>query len=72
MWNTYKEEADKYDGAVTNAQKDDANNVIVFVSCIPLILSSLDLTSVKDWSLLRSRRLVHCRKLQKAIPRFRR
>lgn len=72
MWGTYKNETEKYNDAVISAQKDDANNVIVFVSWNPLILSSVDLTGFKDWSLLRSRCRVHCRKLQEAIPRLRR
>lgn len=66
------DEAGRYDKAVTNAQKDDANGVLVFVSYNLLTLSSVEVTGFKDWSLLRSRRLVHCRKLQKVIPRHRR
>jgi Family of unknown function (DUF6535) len=68
MWSIYKEEANKYDGAVTEAQKEDADSVLVFVGYILPIVSSLGLTSSKDWSVLRSRRRVHCRKLQEAIP----
>jgi hypothetical protein len=68
MWSIYKEEANKYDGAVTDAQKEDADSVLVFVGYISPIASSLGLTSSKDWSVLRSRRRVHCRKLQEAIP----
>lgn len=64
------EEANKYDKAVTNAQKDDANGVLVFVSYNLPIMSSVEVTGFKDWSLLRSRGLVHCRKLQKVIPRL--
>lgn len=41
MWSIYKEEADKYDGAVTEAQKTDADGVLVFVGYNLLIVSSL-------------------------------
>jgi hypothetical protein len=68
MWHIYGEEAKKYDDAVTEAQKKDADSVLVFVSYNLLIVSSLGLTSSKDWSVLRSRRLVHYRKLQVVIP----
>jgi hypothetical protein len=68
MWSIYKEEAEKYDEAVTEAQKKDADGVLVFVGYNLLIVSSLGLTSSKDWSVLRNRRRVHCRKLQVVIP----
>jgi hypothetical protein len=68
MWSIYKEEAEKYDGAVSEAQKTDADGVLVFVGYNLLFASSLGLTSSKDWSVLRSRRRVHCRKLQEVIP----
>ena len=54
------DEADRYDKAVTNAQKDDANGVLVFVSYYLLFLSFAEVTCFKDWSLLRSRCLVRC------------
>jgi hypothetical protein len=68
MWSIYKDEAEKYDGAVTDAQKVDADGVLVFVGYSDLrIVSSLGLTGSKDWSVLCSRRRVHCRKLQEVI-----
>jgi hypothetical protein len=60
MWSIYMDEADRYDKAVTNAQKDDANGVLVFVSYYLLFLSFAEVTGFKDWSLLRSRCLVRC------------
>ena len=45
MWSIYEREADKYSGAVTEAQKEDADSVLVFVGYNLLILSSLGLTS---------------------------
>lgn len=73
MWSIYQGEAEKYDKAVTGAQKEDANGVLVFVRYnLLLVLSPLGLTSSKDWSVLRSRRRVHCRELQEIIPRLRR
>jgi hypothetical protein len=68
MWSIYDKEAEKYDGAVTEAQKKDADGVLVFVGYSLLIVSSLGLTSSKDWSVLRSRLPVPCRKLQEVIP----
>jgi hypothetical protein len=69
MWSIYKEEAKQYNGAVTDAQKEDADGVLVFVGYNLLTVSSLGLTtSSKDRSVLRSRRRVHCRKLQEVIP----
>jgi hypothetical protein len=44
MWSIYEKEAKKYNGAVTNAQKEDADGVLVFVSYNLLIVSSLGLT----------------------------
>jgi hypothetical protein len=68
MWSIYKEEEKEYIEAVTEAQTGDSDGVLVFVGYNISILSSLGLTSSKDWSVLRSRRRVHCRKLQEAIP----
>jgi hypothetical protein len=68
MWSIYKEEADTYQGAVAEAQKGDADGVLVFVGHNLLIVFSLGLTSSKDRSILRGRRRVHCRKLQEVIP----
>ncbi len=72
MWSIYKEEADTYEGAVAEAQKGDADGVLVFVGYNLLIVSSLGLTGSKDWSILRSHCRVHCRKLQEVVPRLRR
>lgn len=60
MWSIYMDEADRYDKAVTNAQKDDANGVLVFVSYYLLFLSFAEVIGFKDWSFLRSRCLVRC------------
>ena len=70
MWSIYEGEAKKYDGELSEAQKRDADSVLVFVRYNLLIVFSLGLrlTSSKDWSVLRSCRPVHCRKLQEVIP----
>jgi hypothetical protein len=68
MWSIYEKEAEKYNGEVTEAQKRDADGVLVFVGYDLLIVSSFGLTSSKDRSVLRSRRRVHCGKLQEVIP----
>ena len=68
MWSIYEKEAVKYDREVTEAQKKDADGVLVFVGYNLLIVSSLGLTGSKDWPVLRSRRLVPYRKLQEVIP----
>jgi hypothetical protein len=68
MWSIYEEEEKKYIEAVNAAQTGDSDGVLVFVGYNLPIVSSLGLTSSKDWSVLRSRRRVRCRKLQEAIP----
>jgi len=70
MWQTYTNEANKYDIAVAAAQKEDADGVLVFVGFNLLIQSSVEVTCFKDRSFLCSRRRVHCRKLQEVIPRL--
>jgi hypothetical protein len=68
MWSIYEEEAE-----VTDTQKEGADDgLLAFVSYNLLIVYSLGLTSSKDWSVLRSCRPVHCRKLQEVISRLRR
>ena len=69
MWNIYEEEAKEYNKEDTEAQKRDADAVLVFVGYNLLIVFSLGLvlTSSKDRSVLRSCRRVHCRKLQEVI-----
>ena len=72
MWEIYKKEAEMHQNvtekAVAEAQKGDADGVLVFVGYNILIVSPLGLTSFKDWSILRGRRCVHCRRLQEVIP----
>jgi hypothetical protein len=67
MWSIYNEEAKEYDEAVSEAQKKDADGVLVFVGYNLLFVYFLGLTVFKDWSVLRNRRRVHCRKLQAVI-----
>jgi hypothetical protein len=45
MWEMYAEEAEKYNKAVTDAQKDDADGVLVFVG---YNLLSVEVTAT-DW-----------------------
>jgi hypothetical protein len=68
MWGIYEEEEKKYSGEVTEAQKKDADGVLVFVGYDLLVLSPLGLTCSKDWSVLRNSCRVHCRKLQEVVP----
>jgi hypothetical protein len=63
MWSTYTKEVNKYDESVTTAQRDDANSVLVFVRCGFLLLTSIELTGLKDRSLFCDRRRFRCRKL---------
>lgn len=63
MWTQYTTEVNKYDKNVADAQKDDANGVLVFVSHILLILLSIEMSGFIDWSLLCSRHPFYYRKL---------
>ena len=70
MWNLYLDEVKEEDNRITDAWKEGANSILVFVSLINnlLIVSMTD--KLKDGSSLRNRRSVHHRILQEAVHRF--
>jgi len=72
MWTTYMEEIKEGDKRITEAWKEDANALVVFVSRNLLIPPSvLILINLEDRSFLRSRCCFYHRKLQKLVTRYR-
>jgi len=55
MWSIFTEEIKEYDANVTNAQNDNINSVLVFVSHDLLIVAPLVMIGLQDWSLLCNR-----------------
>ena len=55
MWSIFAEEIKEYDENVTNAQNDNINGVLVFVSHDLLIVAPLVIFGLKDWPLLCNR-----------------
>jgi hypothetical protein len=70
MWNLYLDEVKEEDTRISDAWKEDANSILVFVSLINnlLIVSTND--KLQDGSSLRNSRRVHHRILQEAVHRF--
>jgi hypothetical protein len=70
MWNMYMDEVKEEDSRTTDAWKEDAGSIVVFVSLDLLIPVFVSMTSSKDRSFLRNRWRLHHRILQEVVHRF--
>jgi len=56
MWSIFEEELKEYGENLTNAQNNNIDKFLVFVSHDLLIVASLVMIDLKDWPLLCNRR----------------
>lgn len=70
MWSEYLKDVEDYDTRVTDAWKDDANGVLVFVSPNLQVLVVHHNDNLGDWSFLRNCRILYHRKLPNVVLGF--
>jgi hypothetical protein len=70
MWNMFLDEVKEEDSRITDAWKEDASSILVFVSLINNLLIVSINDKVQDGSFLRNCRRVHHRILQEVVHRF--
>jgi hypothetical protein len=59
MWKMFLDEVKEEDRRFTDAWKDDANSIVVFVSLNPLFSVFVSMTNSQDWSFLRDCWRIH-------------